>query len=147
INTAARFGQRLPVFARHALANPVKIFFNELPVAEKDARSFHRRRLAPRRKCRRGGFDRFIDNVRAAHRHLGNDFAARRIVNRRSCEAIWFAPFAVDEGGTRNHGKAPSSKLQAPEKLRIPSTKERRELIGDTYSRKVTGALSPHGAG
>jgi len=53
-----------------------------LTVAEKQTGSFHRRCLAPGGKSRRRSFYRFINDVRAAHRHFGNRFSARWIENR-----------------------------------------------------------------
>src|SRR2546423_13922219 len=100
------------MLAGYALANPIEVFLNELPVTKENAGSFHRRRFPPRRKRRRGGLDRFVHNIRAAHRHFGNDFAAGRIVDGRKREVIWLAPLAVDESRTGDHGKTPSSKLQ-----------------------------------
>ena len=62
-NAAARLGERLAVLARDALADAVEILLDELPVAEEHARALDGRRVAPRRKRRRGGLDRRVHHV------------------------------------------------------------------------------------
>ena len=84
INAATRFRQRLAMLARNALADAIEIFFDQLPVTEKQARAFHRRRVAPRGKRRR----RRIPPPRSRHavrrtRNLRDHFTARRIEDRR----------------------------------------------------------------
>ena len=82
INAAARFRQGFAVLTRNALTNAIEVFLDELTVAEKQTGSFHRWRLAPSGKSRRRSFYRFINDVRAAHRHFGNRFSTRWIEYR-----------------------------------------------------------------
>jgi hypothetical protein len=136
IRAPPRFGQRLAMLPGYALADPIEVFLDELTVAKENTGAFHRRGFAPRRKGRRRGLDRFVDEIGATHGHFGNSLAARRIEDGRSGDAGNIAPLAADVDGTGNHGKAPSSKHQAPKKLQAPSSKSRRNIIGDTCWRR-----------
>src|ERR1051326_3507438 len=40
ISTAARLGERLAMFARYALANPIEVFFDELPITKENSRTW-----------------------------------------------------------------------------------------------------------
>ncbi len=99
IGAAARFGQRLAVLARDHLADAIEVFLDQLPVAEEQTRALDRRRVAPGRKSVGRGFDGVVHDLSAAHRHFGNHFAARRIVDGRRCQSGDSRPFAADEDG------------------------------------------------
>ena len=70
IHAAARFGKRLAMFARDALADAIEVFLHQLPVAEEQTRALDRRRVAPGRKSVGRGFDGFVYNLIATHRHF-----------------------------------------------------------------------------
>ena len=103
IGAATRFGERLAVLARHARANAIEIFFDQLAVTKEQSRPLDRRRVAPFWKSIGGGFDGKIDVFLRARRDFGDDFAARRIEDGSVIDAADFAPSAVDKSGNGSH--------------------------------------------
>ena len=130
VNAAARFRQRLAVFARDGFANAIEVFFDQLAITKEQARAFHRRRVAPRWKRVGRRLHGKIDMFLSAHRHFGDDFAAGRIENRRHLDIRDFAPVAADENGDGIHKPQVSNpKTQGNFKLQLPICELHRNFI------------------
>ena len=129
-HTAARFRQRLAVLARNARADAIEVLLDQLPVAEEQPRALHRRRVAPGGKRRRGGFDRFVHRLGAAHRHFRDRLAARGIENRRGAVAVSGAPFAADEGGAGRSSRTQSASDCFTNSSPLHSPSARDHLLG-----------------
>ena len=127
LHIAARLDEGLAVFAGVAADDVLKIFLEEHFEFEQHAGAFHGRCFHPRGEGGGGGLDGGVYFSDRAGGALGDDFAGGR-VEYRGAGGGGQQPFAANVGGAGGEGfghvkKAPSTNIQAPEKLQTSKLK------------------------